>query len=427
MTFGVDTLRLDVVGSDTKTLELSQVGINTMISIGLGLTSTTILGRGLFSPASLFRNGEVGAWFDPSPETTFTDTAGTTPATVGQAVALMLDKSQGLVLGPELVTNGTFDSADGWALTRVTIGGGVADYSQNTDGASQATRTDVTTVSGKTYLVTFEASANQITTGFLLAVGGTFYAVNIVAGVNQYRVVAGPTPTDFRLRANIANVYTGTFDNISVRELPGLHATQPTAAARPILARVPASGRRNILVGTATLATQTRVVTAAQHTLSFRGTGTVTLTGASISGPLVGTGADDIVLLTFTPTAGNLTLTVLGTVNDAQLELGAVRTAYQLVGATTYDVTEAGQADNWYLFDDLVDDAINWTAPSDTYSIAFISTGGAVTILSGQALSGATDVLRASRTGPYIAADRAWTAKEQAQITAYLEGLGSGL
>jgi hypothetical protein len=48
---------------------------------------------GQFSPALLFRANEQGVWFDPDPTTTFTDTAGTTPADVGDPVALMLDKS----------------------------------------------------------------------------------------------------------------------------------------------------------------------------------------------------------------------------------------------------------------------------------------------------------------------------------------------
>jgi hypothetical protein len=37
------------------------------------------------------------------------------------------------------------------------------------------------------------------------------------------------------------------FDNISVKELPGNHATQGTADKRPTLARVPVGGRRNLL------------------------------------------------------------------------------------------------------------------------------------------------------------------------------------
>lgn len=48
-----------------------------------------------FSPASLFVNGEQGAWYDPSDLTTlFQDSAGTTPVTaVEQPVGRMLDKS----------------------------------------------------------------------------------------------------------------------------------------------------------------------------------------------------------------------------------------------------------------------------------------------------------------------------------------------
>jgi hypothetical protein len=48
-----------------------------------------------FSPASLFGNGEQGAWYDPSDLLTlFQDAAGTTPVTgAGQVVGLMRDKS----------------------------------------------------------------------------------------------------------------------------------------------------------------------------------------------------------------------------------------------------------------------------------------------------------------------------------------------
>ena len=47
-----------------------------------------------FNPASLFASGEQGAWYDPSDlSTMFTNTAGTTPATVGDSVARINDKS----------------------------------------------------------------------------------------------------------------------------------------------------------------------------------------------------------------------------------------------------------------------------------------------------------------------------------------------
>jgi hypothetical protein len=90
----------------------------------------------------------------------------------------------------------------------------------------------------------------------------------------------------------------------------------------------------NLLVNTATLSTQSVTVTADAHTLSFYGTGTVTLSGVSTAGPLVGTGAGDRVTLTFTPTSGSLTLTVAGTVSTAQLVLGSAPLGYTAVGAT---------------------------------------------------------------------------------------------
>lgn len=113
--------------------------------------------------------------------------------------------------------------------------------------------------------------------------------------------------------------------------------TQSSAGEKPTLGRLPQGGRRNLLVGTALLATQDVTVPAAEMTISHTGPGTITLSGVSTEGPLVGPGT-----LTFTPTAGTLTVTVsAGDVEEAQLETGAVRTSYQEVGAV-YDVTEVG-------------------------------------------------------------------------------------
>lgn len=129
----------------------------------------------------------------------------------------------------------------------------------------------------------------------------------------------------------------------------GNHRIQAASGARPILGREPKRGAVNELVSTDTLATQNVTVTAAERTLSFKGTGTVTLSGASTAGPLAGTGADDRVSLTFTPTAGTLTLTISGSVTEAQLQLGSAFDSYQRVGTTQYDITESGQPSVAYL------------------------------------------------------------------------------
>lgn len=86
--------------------------------------------------------------------------------------------------------------------------------------------------------------------------------------------------------------------------------------------------RTNLFLNSATGGTQSVAVAAVAHTLSFRGTGTITLTGVSTDGPLVGTGVNNRVTLTFTPTAGSLTLTVSGSVTNVQLEEGAFASSW---------------------------------------------------------------------------------------------------
>jgi hypothetical protein len=107
----------------------------------------------------------------------------------------------------------------------------------------------------------------------------------------------------------------------------GNHATQAVAGSRPVL-----SALKNLLLATNTLSTQNVTTAAVPHTLSFTGTGSVTLSGTYV-GVLSGGGS-----LTFTPTAGLLTLTVAGQVLNAQLEGGSNATRYQRVTTSTdYD------------------------------------------------------------------------------------------
>lgn len=76
--------------------------------------------------------------------------------------------------------------------------------------------------------------------------------------------------------------------------------------------------RRNLLLATDALATQNVTVVATAYKLYMQGTGSITLSGTG-SGTLNGTGANDRVSLSFTPTAGTLTLTVSGTVTFGML------------------------------------------------------------------------------------------------------------
>ena len=287
-----------------------------------------------FSPSTLFALSEPGVWFDPSDLTTlFQDTAGTTPVTApGNTVGLMLDKSRGATLGPELVKNGTFnaDAAEWTAYNSPTV----------SVSSGQVTVTNSTVVAGRiSQAISCNVGVNYVFKANFIAKNGSAASLRISttpAGDTAVAQVSNTTGTAELLQAFfIATATTmyvqlitntdqdfvfSTWDNISVRELAGNHATQATLAARPTYSVEPVGGRRNLLLNTDTLATQSVTVTAVEHVLSFTGTGTITLSGVSTAGPLVGTGADNRVSLTFTPTAGSLTLTVSGSVTFAQLE-----------------------------------------------------------------------------------------------------------
>lgn len=84
----------------------------------------------------------------------------------------------------------------------------------------------------------------------------------------------------------------------------------------------------NSLINGTNLTTQIVTTTAVAYTLSFYGTGNIVLSGTS-SSTQTGSGAyPSRKTYTFTPTAGALTLTVSGTVQYAQLEVGSFATSF---------------------------------------------------------------------------------------------------
>ena len=167
-------------------------------------------------------------------------------------------------------------------------------------------------------------------------------------------------------RASVGTYFdsTGTMQTASANT-PRWDYDPVSLALRGVLIE---DSRTNLLLNSATLGTQSVTTTAVATTLSFYGTGTVTLSGSSTAGPLTGAGAfPRRVSLTFTPTAGSLTLTVTGTVQNAQLEAGAFPTSW--IPTTAAAVTRAAEAMG------MPNDA-SFNAVTGTWQAEFIPAGG---------------------------------------------------
>jgi len=216
--------------------------------IGIGATLfKRMAGGSRFSPSSLFSSGEQGVWYDPSDLTTmFQDDTSAAPAVIGQPVGTMLDKSQGLKLGSEVITNGDFAADSDWTKgTGWSIAGGVAVAD---DVTSQNLRQNgVALEENKVYSVTF--TIVSISQGTVLGRFGGTPAVDSVAfdtaGTYTFFLRANATNSSFMLRGQSG--FTGTVDNVSVEEVLGNHAIQTTSVNRPVLARHPEGGIRNLL------------------------------------------------------------------------------------------------------------------------------------------------------------------------------------
>lgn len=129
----------------------------------------------------------------------------------------------------------------------------------------------------------------------------------------------------------------------------GNHASQTTSTRRPTI-----SARYNILTGTSALATQSVTTLATSYTLRFSGAGTITLSGTA-SG-VKSAGAHEI-----TCTAGTLTLTVSGSITDADMRTSSSigMPSYQRVTtASDYDISGFPA----YLKFDGVDDKLDISA-----------------------------------------------------------------
>lgn len=184
-----------------------------------------------FRMADNWRQSSAGLWLAPDDLTSqFQESTGVTAAAVNSPVGLGLDKKLGLVLGSELVTLGDFSASTGWsAAAGVTIGAGVATFAA-VDSSSALYRS-VSVSAGKTYQLEFDlvVSSGSVEPSIF---GDTAGPGSSSSGHKVYRMTATAPNGNVGFRAN---AFTGSIDNISVREIPGIHLLQATAAARSTL------------------------------------------------------------------------------------------------------------------------------------------------------------------------------------------------
>lgn len=270
--------------------------------------------------AALFSNSEQGFLYDLYDQSTlFQDAAGTTPWTAyGQPLGLQLDKSKGLALGSERVTNGSFASGTtGW-----TNNSGLATTFESVahDGEASALHV-IGGVSAGAIQASLSANGVFAVSYKIKVISGSAYvgiSYNTVGGVHTTsdaaswktvtRSVYGAADASLRIYANGASseFYVTA---VSVKKVAGNHRYQTTPTARPTI-----EARVNRFIGTETLATQNVTTVAGGYILRFTGTGTVTLSGTAAGAYSAGTHS-------ITCTAGTLTATVAGTVTQADLRL----------------------------------------------------------------------------------------------------------
>ena len=174
---------------------------------------------------------------------------------------------------------------------------------------------------------TFEAEA--LTEARLNSIA-TLNLATYVMGVNSfnsskiYAAFPNLASSDFSFTRNSTASRINSAGNREVVAINTPIINYPVSGAAPELLLEPQ--RTNLLLNSDVLVTQSITTTAAAHALSFTGTGTVTLTG-TFSGSLTGTGANNVVSLNFTPTAGTLTVTISGSCSLGQIEAGVNATA----------------------------------------------------------------------------------------------------
>jgi hypothetical protein len=186
--------------------------------------------------AALRRNLTAGVWGQSSGWTAgqlaqcaaFQDAAGTTPVWAHeQPLGLLLDTSRGLVRGPELAAAAM--NGPPWAAQ-----GGLSSATANSFTTSSAGGLLLAAPAGRAYDIDFAFTKSDAVTeiGVRFGISGTLVSSTAASGVLRLRSVSGADGIYLRL----GGAATLTLTARSVREIPGVHLSQPTnTVSRPLV------------------------------------------------------------------------------------------------------------------------------------------------------------------------------------------------
>ncbi|HEY9211087.1 MAG TPA: hypothetical protein VIO56_06715 [Methylotenera sp.] len=211
----------------------------------------------------------------------YLDSAGTTAATVDNPVGLVLDAAGSV--GSELVTNGSFATSTGWTLQAGwTIGSGVLSTSASGSNANAIYVVASPFVIGNTYLVTMTVTRRDAGT-VRVGIGGFTYVDFAGAAGTFSKYIQASASTSNLIFNNQGGLFSGDVDNISVKEVTGIHATQATTANKSILRLT--SGKYNWVFDATDSLTATFPAGYESATIiNTAETGQVTYTGQNIVG-----------------------------------------------------------------------------------------------------------------------------------------------
>lgn len=328
-------LRLGTVGVEVPSLALDFVSapiLSSAVTFSRGSNATLVDSTGnlTFAPANLLLRSQeiaVSPWAgDTSGGTipTATANAGIAPDGTNTATRLQINRGAGTYSRWQQVT-GTLPAGSFVASIwmRTTSGTGVANVGLRNDATG--VNCVVTGTWQRFSVVNSPAAVNpSVQILSFTSIPGTDVSADILVWGAQLEPVTYQT-TPGTYNATTASEYYG----------PRFDYDPVTLAPKGLLIEEPRTNLFvNSLVNGVSLATQNVTVTAVPHTISFYGTGTITLSGASVSA-VVGTGAyPNRQTLTFTPIAGVLVCTVVGLVQFAQLEVGTFATSFIPTGAS---------------------------------------------------------------------------------------------